>query len=141
MGKGWDYAELSKLANKFGGPKDMIEALQKNSYLKGFMAGKAAESPKKLLYGVLGALVGVAGLKVYEHFSKNEEPDNADELTAEEADAIKQELISGIEKYDSGKGGEEAAADSGDAAFTGTENCSGTAEENPDNNPDQEETV
>lgn len=141
MGKVWDYAELSKLAKKFDGPKNMIEALQKNSYLKGFMAGKAAESPKKLFYGALGAIVGVAGLKAYEHFSKNEEPDNADELTAEETAAIEQELISGIEKYDSETDGEEAAADSEDASFTGTENCSGITEESQDGNSNQEETV
>jgi hypothetical protein len=141
MGKVWDYAELSKLAKKFDGPKNMIEALQKSSYLKGFKAGKAAESPKKLLYGALGALAGAAALKIYEHFSKTEEPDNSDELSAEERAAIEQELVSGIEQYDAETGGGEADTDSEDAAFTGTENCSDTTEKSPDDNSDQEETV
>lgn len=141
MGKVWDYAELSKLAKRFDGPQNMIKSLQKNSYLKGFKAGKATESPKKLLYGALGAIAGAAALKIYEHFSKAEKPDNSEELAEEERAAIEQELVSGIEQYDAETGGKEEVPDSENAAFTGTENCSSTTEESSVDNTDQEETV
>lgn len=101
MGKKWDYAELSKLAKKFDGPKNMVEALQKNSYLKGFKVGKAMESPKKIIYGALGVLVGATGLKIYEHLRRTEDANKAGELSEEESAAIKQELIAGIKQYDS----------------------------------------
>lgn len=111
MGKKWDYAELSKLAKRFDGPKNMVEALQKNSFLKGFKAGKAVESPKKLIYGVLGVIVGAAGLKIYEQLSRTEDANKARELSEEESAAIEQELVDGIKQYDSEMDDKESASE------------------------------
>ncbi len=82
----WNYAELSKAAKSAGGPEALVELLEKS--------GKTKMVPPMILVGMicLGAGWGIS--KVAE-FLKNKK-----EISDQEVQKAKQEIIDGINAYD-----------------------------------------
>lgn len=81
----WDYAELSKLAKANGGPEKLIELLVKSG-------------EKKILPWVGFAFAGgvvatVVVQEIIEYFSHKD-------ISSDEVESAKKELIKGIKEYD-----------------------------------------
>ncbi len=90
----WDYAELSKLAKKSGGPEKLVESL--------FEMGK--ESGRNSMMPVVVGALGVGtflGMGVCHLVRKIKQYLREKDATTEvEVEAVKQELIQGIIDYD-----------------------------------------
>lgn len=85
MSKGWNYAELSKLASECGGPEKLVEVLVNS--------GKKQMMPWVGVAIAGGALLTVGVQKVINYFADKK-------ISDEEVELAKQELIQGIKEYD-----------------------------------------
>lgn len=85
----WDYAELSKAAKAAGGPEKLIEALVD----AGKNAGKKEMLPFVGITLAVGAFTTIGIQKLIKIFSKEKT------IPESEIDAIKAELIQGINDY------------------------------------------
>lgn len=86
----WDYAKLSKVAKDVGGPEKLMDLL--------FEAGK--DAGHKEMLPIIGIALGIgallyAGISELLRFFKKKE-----QISPEEVEVAKAELIKGIEEYD-----------------------------------------
>ena len=65
----WDYAWMSKITKKFGGPKKFIGKI----YDKGFIDGKNKTKPWILIAFISGGFITTGINKAINHFKKNKE--------------------------------------------------------------------
>lgn len=82
----WDYAALSKLAKKKGGPEKLVDFL--------ITSGKAKMYPWLWIAGIVGVLGTLAVQKVYKYITGKKA------ISDVEVALAKQELIQGIKDYD-----------------------------------------
>ena len=95
----WDYAQLSRLAKKYGGPEKLVEHIVSVSK----RAGR-----NEMIPAVFGAFViGGAIVKIIDYFKIKRD------CTEIELEAAKTELIEGIKAYD--------ASQAKDAAYVGAQ--------------------
>ena len=65
----WDYAWMSKITKKFGGPKKFIGKI----YNKGFIDGKNKIKPLIPIAFISGGFIATSINKAIDHFKKNKE--------------------------------------------------------------------
>jgi hypothetical protein len=82
----WNYAELSKLAKKNGGPEKLVELLVKS--------GQKKMRPWLVIAFTAGGIVTVGVQFIIKHFAKKKVISDA------EVEAAKKKLIKGIKDYD-----------------------------------------
>lgn len=99
--KEWPYAWLSKLAKVNGGPEKLIDTIMKMGEQEGI---KKAGKKNSLIGGLIGSGVTLAVVQIYNHFKSKKK------VSYEEFENAKQELIDGINQYDS----EHNSSDSSD---------------------------
>lgn len=87
----WNYAELSKLAKDAGGPEKLLETIELSSVSK----GRKQMIPFIGLAAVGGSAIAFLISKIVNH---HKESMQRDQVKIEQA---KQEIITGIEEYDS----------------------------------------
>ena len=96
MSKEWDYAKMSEIAAKNGGPKKWLEIIKSNSYSKG-----AADMKNSLILPLLGLGIGigVAGVlatqKIINWVRENKEQKVISEVEAKQAEKY---LLEELEK-------------------------------------------
>jgi hypothetical protein len=82
----WNYAELSKMAKKYGGPEKLVEILVKSGEKKG---------RRWAVYGFAGGILLTFGVqKIIKRFSQKKG------ISATDVESAKKELIQGIKDYD-----------------------------------------
>ena len=107
MNKDWDYAKLSKLAKENGGPEALIEKLisasakqaSEISYVKGVDIGYTKGVKDTLCVVFVLAGLSLLSYFLYKRYIKKLIKQIQD-THAGEIDALKQELIDGINDYD-----------------------------------------
>lgn len=94
MGKDWNYAKLSKLAKRYGGPERLVAALETNAKSKGYADGRRSMLPMVFVSGVIGGGLVFVYKKLEDYFKEKSE------ISQEAVDRAKMELIKGIKEYD-----------------------------------------
>lgn len=90
----WDYAELSKNAKKYGGPEKYINFLFERAKEAAKKEISKEKRPIELLYIGIGIGIGTIGKVLFDFYKKKQE------ISREEVENVKQELIQGIKDYD-----------------------------------------
>lgn len=90
----WNYAELSKLAKKAGGPEQLMTQVKNASEAAGRMQGRMDMMPFVGIGVGLGTGLGMLLMKLYGYYKGKKE------ISLEEANKAEIEIIEGIKNYD-----------------------------------------
>lgn len=96
----WNYAELSTMAKANGGPEALVEALVQS----GVSQGKESMYPVVAGALVIGAAIWEGGKYLRKKLSMKETKN----LSEDDIQMIKKEVIEGIQKYDADKEGDDS---------------------------------
>lgn len=94
MGANWNYALLSKMAKKAGGPEVLLEMIKREA----IAVGKKKMAPFVAIAGLGGIGLGIGIKAVIDAFKNTKSEENVQALSSE--------LIEGIKKYDNEHPGE-----------------------------------
>ena len=94
MSAEWSYAQLAKLASKFGGPEKLMGLVKSRAFQEGLKAGKIKMIP--IAIGTLGlGVLGTVGIQKFQDHKYNKRTNC--KVTATEAAEAEDLLIKGME--------------------------------------------
>lgn len=93
MAGNWEYSNFSHTAKLNGGPKEYVEQIKKQSFIKGMLAGRSEGRVEGLVIGGIIVIVGVVTYEGYKAYMIRKEKCERENTMAREEGEKKAEKV------------------------------------------------